>query len=1198
MKGHKTMNRCILRKIFSATLALFMIINSISSFVMAQESETEYFYASASMTANGIVVNFTEKPFGIDFTSSKAYSTVDGSYLTLGIPEYSGKQLFIPVTDGLMSASEYCIILPSEVKTSDGKVLADNVLYAVSRPFEGDTQEVVIVNETFDDYNGGSGNINVPQNWWNRNQSNLNYVKLHSDSEHDKAMWVGRNYGATAASCISRNFGRVLDSDFTIEFDFNPLYFNNFIAGEAPQELIDGITYSIKDKYNWHTSNPSFTSDRANMNMEFSLAPVPEDGQSRKDLNGRVLNPQSWEDQVLPDADVRYVSNDKLKTAETFFVLYGDRLGFAPSGAIPEDGNYVRVEAGNWYNVKLYIEPDSSLVTGYINGIEVGPYTLTDFNDAQYGAVAARAQFFISSGVAYNMQNNKAEWVDENGEQQVYNKRLNSQFAIDNFKVSYTAPSFKVSQMRFLSADGKEFAPRTTTVGAVNRATFSFTSEPQMDSIVPENIVITDEDGTSYDFAVTDYDEVNSCVTIEFDKILKANMDYTVSASGVVSKNGSIMIPYEAEISVGNTGELLIDKATTISETGTEITGGVTNGMMAFLNTRVVNGTSGNKAINVFVAGYLSTENGEKITDITSQSFVVSSGESKVISDVKNPVVVCFNQNADYIKAFADNCDDYSVVDKFIGVDVTEKTVTISGTAQPYETVKIDIPVSLSEYASNKSGAMVYRDIIDADENGKFTVKISAEAMSKGEYTAYVYYNTTKTFAKNDFAYALNSDVNTAIGVLNSTAEGDLANVLGQNWVNLRINASLRKSGSDEKAAVILKKYGALPENDPKKASEILNEIYAVTAIDNGNIENLFDYADVLGLDESKISDFYEKDYVTEEVRKKITNAIKGGNYKSLADFENELTEKFVLTVIGAEYAPAVTEEIVNAFALEIGVDISSLSSSNYRNVSGKDYADYKALKTALTKSSNSGGGSSSGGGGGGGSSSGGGSKPSDIKIPTENESVKEKPIPIDIFTDIENVSWAKSAIVYLAEQGILDGTSQTTFSPNNKIKREEMAKILVNAFTKDEKTGINPFADANENAWYYQYVIRAYYAGIVNGYDNNMFGVGDPITRQDMAVMIYNAAVKAELIVEEKEEIETQEKEPTQDDLAVVNDKKHKEVILFGDDNEIADYAKKAVYALRDAKVINGVDTVNFAPKATATRAEAAKIIYGLLRF
>jgi hypothetical protein len=67
---------------------------------------------------------------------------------------------------------------------------------------------------------------------------------------------------------------------------------------------------------------------------------------------------------------------------------------------------------------------------------------------------------------------------------------------------------------------------------------------------------------------------------------------------------------------------------------------------------------------------------------------------------------------------------------------------------------------------------------------------------------------------------------------------------------------------------------------------------------------------------------------------------------------------------------------------------------------------------------------------------------------------------------------------------------------------------------------------------------------------------------------------------------------------LAVVNDKKHKEVILFGDDNEIADYAKKAVYALRDAKVINGVDTVNFAPKATATRAEAAKIIYGLLRF
>ena len=72
---------------------------------------------------------------------------------------------------------------------------------------------------------------------------------------------------------------------------------------------------------------------------------------------------------------------------------------------------------------------------------------------------------------------------------------------------------------------------------------------------------------------------------------------------------------------------------------------------------------------------------------------------------------------------------------------------------------------------------------------------------------------------------------------------------------------------------------------------------------------------------------------------------------------------------------------------------------------------------------------------------------------------------------------------------------------------------------------------------------------------------------------MAYNAALKAGKIIE----IETPHE-------------------LFADDDEISDYAKKAVYALRAAGVVSGITDDEFAPKENATRAQAAKIIYSIL--
>jgi len=51
-----------------------------------------------------------------------------------------------------------------------------------------------------------------------------------------------------------------------------------------------------------------------------------------------------------------------------------------------------------------------------------------------------------------------------------------------------------------------------------------------------------------------------------------------------------------------------------------------------------------------------------------------------------------------------------------------------------------------------------------------------------------------------------------------------------------------------------------------------------------------------------------------------------------------------------------------------------------------------------------------------------------------------------------------------------------------------------------------------------------------------------------------------------------------------------------FADDRDISNYAKEAIYTLKTMGIINGVDADNFAPLATATRAEAAVMIYRLL--
>lgn len=177
-------------------------------------------------------------------------------------------------------------------------------------------------------------------------------------------------------------------------------------------------------------------------------------------------------------------------------------------------------------------------------------------------------------------------------------------------------------------------------------------------------------------------------------------------------------------------------------------------------------------------------------------------------------------------------------------------------------------------------------------------------------------------------------------------------------------------------------------------------------------------------------------------------------------------------------------------------------------------------------------------------------------------------------FSDLGSVVWARDAINALAEKGIVNGKTETTFAPNDNVTRAEFAKMLMGTFGLGGSVyTTSSFNDVSTDAWYFSSVETAYNLGIITGVGNGMFAPDALISRQEMAVMVQRAA-----------------KVCGKTPAAV------QEATVFADDADIADYAKEAVTELNAAGIINGVSATSFAPLSNATRAQAAKILYSFL--
>lgn len=508
------------------------------------------------------------------------------------------------------------------------------------------------------------------------------------------------------------------------------------------------------------------------------------------------------------------------------------------------------------------------------------------------------------------------------------------------------------------------------------------------------------------------------------------------------------------------------------------------------------------------------------------------------------------------------------------------KGVTVSGqTDEPNSTIAIEV------YKKGKTA----KDLKDLTEAEKLEILVSYDGgvtdkdggysftfdipQGSGEYVAYAATEKT-TLDAEEFVFVSNEDFeNTVDDVKAAASTSDVETLIKNNTYELGLTEEQIKDVSTSGLAkVIYNSKNDLDKANRTETHELVQQALLVQKLNDGKVSNIYN-EDVKNtmFDDSDIKDFYNRDYVTAKLEADFTNRMSNRGFESIEEYKDALAEAFVLATIRYPNGNGNVEDIVTAFESKIGVNASALSSNVWSGLAGENIASYAALANKIDSLD---GGSSTGGGNGGGGGGGGGSY---SKLPNAGISgiEKEDPetIPTEIYTDLDGYDWAKTAIVTLSEKKILSGDGNGGFRPGDNITREEFCKLVVAAFELSTDDAKNDFNDVDDNEWYAEYVKIAAANGVVNGIGNGSFGIGQNITREDMAVMLYRAYTLS---------------------LKLDTDAKK---VKFGDDASIADYAKDAVYALKAKSVINGVDGTNFAPKNLAQRAEAAKMIYALIQ-
>jgi len=197
-----------------------------------------------------------------------------------------------------------------------------------------------------------------------------------------------------------------------------------------------------------------------------------------------------------------------------------------------------------------------------------------------------------------------------------------------------------------------------------------------------------------------------------------------------------------------------------------------------------------------------------------------------------------------------------------------------------------------------------------------------------------------------------------------------------------------------------------------------------------------------------------------------------------------------------------------------------------------------------------------------------------DVTFKAEEEETEAAPVQQAArFGDVSGGDWFSAAVDYVSQNNLMSGNGGM-FSPNTNMTRGMMAQILYN-MEGASGSGSRTFPDVAANEWYAGAVSWAATQGYMDGYGSGSFGPNDPVTREQVAAILYRY---------------TQTKAPAKADGAA-------SLAAFTDGAGTSGWAQNAVSWAVSAGIISGKSGNRLDPTGTASRAEIAQILMGFHR-
>ena len=182
-----------------------------------------------------------------------------------------------------------------------------------------------------------------------------------------------------------------------------------------------------------------------------------------------------------------------------------------------------------------------------------------------------------------------------------------------------------------------------------------------------------------------------------------------------------------------------------------------------------------------------------------------------------------------------------------------------------------------------------------------------------------------------------------------------------------------------------------------------------------------------------------------------------------------------------------------------------------------------------------------------------------------------EEPAPAEPFPDVDENDWFYDEVVYVYENGLMNGVENNQFAPNTATNRAMLATILYRLAGEPAVSGDLPFTDVESGTWYTDAVLWAAQNGIVNGLGENTFAPMNTLTREQLVTMLYRYA------------------EAEGYDVSAAAD-----LSGYPDAGKVQPYAQEAMSWAVAEGIVEGMDG-NLNPAGSATRAQIATI---LMRF